>query len=912
MSDNKHRYGVRDGVVWLHPVKQSYISSKFGYRWHPTDHVYKFHTGIDLPKNTGAEIYSTRAGTVTYVDTYGYESAGKYVIVTHEDGFQSLYMHMSEVIAVEGQTVMIGSVLGKVGSTGKSSGPHLHFGIRVPKSKSHLITGDVMTYDDGRGRIFVNPDSYIMFSGGYSECELESLPDATPDVWINKQLPGDTSWEPFLPEYNPLVGTDCQIGKMLRRRGHLISNSSKILFGSGRVNQNIGLGYNYVGINTCHPTISGNVQSTGSVEAVTREYINNNISKLSSSGAYKKGELSRENQNKVASYILSYLCSYPDEGRRWSPNAVIGMLGNMVGESGLNPARWEGDVNRYLTGERGISRGFGLVQWTPWNKHWDWCENRGYDPYDIDGQLEHIQDEFFGSKGQYFILSNQKYVRGYYNQFSDDPFYTGTTKAYIDRNYHTSNPRLVPIGVEEYPKSNLSAEILTIGFVTNYERPAIKYIHADRRVSNARRFAELFGSNHYETRAVLPKPNLTNVSDYWIPSGVTNNGVMGTNPYLSATSNHISECEGHINNAYVWGRSTEVLMSCKERKDIYNTLCSDRGECWYDYNREHGYYECDKMPRIGSIICWERKSYLSNSPVEKSYLGVVEEVLGSDIIKISRMSTDSKSPDKFEYVTITNENSNWGQSSSNYIFKGFIHILPQTIFYPNVSLHEDGTMHIRCDSTTGESYTSVLFGLKDAKHFNKMKIVYDLKVSPPENGSKKIISEDVFTEDDETSIILDKLDNYCNFYVYMSQQVASCEPGNNFINENWPGTYFPKHIDGSEGTDKDERNMGFPCPDGVVLLCSYSKNDLTKRSKFNLSDGAYVFTDMVKSVQLNRCKYDGIGGVPTFEDDDKVRKFNREMQTYIGVSVTALPAVFDNIRYETSVKLIIKKIILYG
>jgi hypothetical protein len=658
-------------------------------------------------------------------------------------------------------------------------------------------------------------------------------------------------------------------------------------------------------MNSYHPSINASpitVEAVGNGELdVLRAYINTNIS----NNGHKEGELGYEEQNIVATYILSYLCNYPDVNKRWTPNAVIGMLGNMVGESGLNPARWEGDVKQTVTG---VKKGFGLVQWTPWNKHRDWCKNNGYTnmEYDIEGQLEHIQDEFFGSKGQYYMLTNPEYVRGYYNQISKEPSYTGFVREYIDRNYNLSRPRLVPLEVEEFPKSNLPTEILAIGFATNYERPAIRYIHAERRITNARRFAELFGENHYEVRIELPSSDPNSLKSYWVPRGVTNKGVTGTNPYLSNLSDHISDGGKFINNAYGWGRAVEILHSYKKSADIYTTLCSDSARCWFDYNKNENYYEYDKMPRVGSIICCENRDSSNSSDTEKSYVGVVEEVLGSDVIKISKMDSSPISVNKFTLLTIDNGNNNWGLNKSKYLFKGFIHLLPQNVFYPNISLSEDGSLHVQCSSNTGESYASVLFGLTDIKHFNRMKIEYDLEICPPSDNSKKIIDN----TNEPLSIILDRLDDYCNFYVYMSQQVISCTPESAFLNESWPGTYFPNII--TEENGDDNVDMGSPFPDGVVLLSSYSKNDLTDMSKFKLLNNSYVFTNMSKTIQLNRCVYDGIGGVPTFGEDTKVRKFNREKQTYIGLSVVSAPAEIGDTRYETSVKLIIKKIILYG
>lgn len=117
-----------DGVIWYTPTKNFYISSKFGYRYHPITGKYTLHKGIDMAANKGTPIYATRAG---YVTTASYQEggAGYYVNINHGDGYQSIYMHMTRYIVKAGQYVEAGEIIGYVGSTGGSTGPHLHFGI---------------------------------------------------------------------------------------------------------------------------------------------------------------------------------------------------------------------------------------------------------------------------------------------------------------------------------------------------------------------------------------------------------------------------------------------------------------------------------------------------------------------------------------------------------------------------------------------------------------------------------------------------------------------------------------------------------------------------------------------------------------------------------------------------------------
>lgn len=115
-------------ATWITPVSGYTISSAFGMRVHP---VYKYqlmHNGIDMACPQGTPIYATRAGKVTTA-SYQAGGAGYYVSINHGDGFSSIYMHMTNFVVSSGQSVSAGQLIGYVGSTGVSTGPHLHFGV---------------------------------------------------------------------------------------------------------------------------------------------------------------------------------------------------------------------------------------------------------------------------------------------------------------------------------------------------------------------------------------------------------------------------------------------------------------------------------------------------------------------------------------------------------------------------------------------------------------------------------------------------------------------------------------------------------------------------------------------------------------------------------------------------------------
>ena len=115
------------GLTWLVPCDYVRVSSPFGWRTHPVHGDRRFHAGVDLAVGH-TPIYATRAGVVT---TAAYSSsAGYYVVIDHTDGFTSTYMHMCKFPSVKaGDFVTAGQVIGCVGTTGTSTGLHLHFGI---------------------------------------------------------------------------------------------------------------------------------------------------------------------------------------------------------------------------------------------------------------------------------------------------------------------------------------------------------------------------------------------------------------------------------------------------------------------------------------------------------------------------------------------------------------------------------------------------------------------------------------------------------------------------------------------------------------------------------------------------------------------------------------------------------------
>lgn len=113
---------------WVSPLRSYTLTSPFGMRIHPISGKEKMHEGVDMSAPQGTPIYAAKSGKVSRT-SYQAGGAGYYVSINHGDGFSSIYMHMTHYIVSAGQYVNAGQVIGYVGSTGGSTGPHLHFGI---------------------------------------------------------------------------------------------------------------------------------------------------------------------------------------------------------------------------------------------------------------------------------------------------------------------------------------------------------------------------------------------------------------------------------------------------------------------------------------------------------------------------------------------------------------------------------------------------------------------------------------------------------------------------------------------------------------------------------------------------------------------------------------------------------------
>lgn len=120
------------------PVNSTNYTSFFGYRISPITDEKSFHTGLDIAAPLGEEVVSSYSGTVR--KTGEDDRSGKYVIVKHSDSLETVYCHLSKISVKDGQKVKQGEKIGLVGSTGWSTGPHLHFEVRANGKRVNPLT----------------------------------------------------------------------------------------------------------------------------------------------------------------------------------------------------------------------------------------------------------------------------------------------------------------------------------------------------------------------------------------------------------------------------------------------------------------------------------------------------------------------------------------------------------------------------------------------------------------------------------------------------------------------------------------------------------------------------------------------------------------------------------------------------
>lgn len=254
-----------------------------------------------------------------------------------------------------------------------------------------------------------------------------------------------------------------------------------------------------------------------------------------------------------ATYIATYLMSMG-----WTQNAVAAILGNMQAESTLNPGRWQGGNVGNNSG------GYGLVQWTPASKYFDWCEDCGYnDPSSMDVNIERIL---------YELKNNIQWI---------------ATSSYN-------------LSFKEFSTSTKDVAYLAKAFLLNYERPA------DQSTSVQEYRAGLAESwyNHISSLAggFVPRLDSSGIegSFYW----------YSQNPFYIAGYG-LPNC-----TCYAWGRFWEISDPTGAGNNKPTLPTGDAGK-WYDATVT---YSKGSTPKLGAVICW------SDNDGGAGHVAIVEQI----------------------------------------------------------------------------------------------------------------------------------------------------------------------------------------------------------------------------------------------------------------------------------------------
>jgi murein DD-endopeptidase MepM/ murein hydrolase activator NlpD len=138
----KKKEEVLASIPAIQPISNKdlkHIASGFGMRIDPIYKIPKMHEGLDFAANTGTPVYATGNAAVTIVE-YGSTGYGNRIVLTHMVGYQTLYGHLSRITVKQGQKVKRGDLIGYVGSTGKSTAPHLHYEVWKNGTKLNPIS----------------------------------------------------------------------------------------------------------------------------------------------------------------------------------------------------------------------------------------------------------------------------------------------------------------------------------------------------------------------------------------------------------------------------------------------------------------------------------------------------------------------------------------------------------------------------------------------------------------------------------------------------------------------------------------------------------------------------------------------------------------------------------------------------
>ena len=143
----------------IHPLEKIYVTSPFGDRIHPVEGVYKKHNGVDYRGDIGDLIFAPETGVVKSV--YYSSSGGKQMILEHSGGITTGYAHLSDYLVKEGDFVVRGRPIAKLGDTGPVTGPHLHW--TVKRNGDYLDPEKYIKMQKLKGVLFLALFGFLLF-----------------------------------------------------------------------------------------------------------------------------------------------------------------------------------------------------------------------------------------------------------------------------------------------------------------------------------------------------------------------------------------------------------------------------------------------------------------------------------------------------------------------------------------------------------------------------------------------------------------------------------------------------------------------------------------------------------------------------------------------------------------------------
>ncbi len=181
-------YDISQNRYWAGPLSKGVVNSNFGWRWK------RWHTGQDLDLETGEPVYAAFDGIVRVASTIG--AYGRCVVIRHYNGLETLYGHLSKINFEPNTVVKAGDEIGKGGSTGRSSGPHLHFETRYegnPFDPRNIFTFTPAKININTQEFILSSRLYDYLRGGASKVDFEFDEPVAVNrkVWY-KVRPGET------------------------------------------------------------------------------------------------------------------------------------------------------------------------------------------------------------------------------------------------------------------------------------------------------------------------------------------------------------------------------------------------------------------------------------------------------------------------------------------------------------------------------------------------------------------------------------------------------------------------------------------------------------------------------------------------------------------------------------------------